>query len=681
MPRVKFSINPAITDDVILNYTLSPVSVFYTRDTLNPSIARLTLGVTNNTGQQLVIDGIQVKIPVSSDPYDPEALTSDPSSIDPISLQPTTWDFQKGGDGIYRAEPIIPGTPIEDKESLTFQLKNIVVNREEGTVLILITENDGGGNFPTEGKQILKIKSDLNIDKFDANPTEVAAGKSSELSWITTGAARVTLLPGDFPGIKTNDSVIVNPTSTTPYTLTAYGEGPNVSNQVTILVKPPEIVDFTASPNPVDINEEFTLEWETENGNTASITPAPGEVALIGSTPEAISGTTVFTLTVTALSNQSQNRPLTVNVNPVEIKSFIAEPSYGVKQGQEVILSWDVKSTSAVFLDPYGAVEPIDSRRVAPGNPTIYTLTAEGEPKTILDNITVLPIPLGWHIWSNVAPWYSNVRPVLVEFNNLIYAIETWDLPKVYSSHDGSSWETISSTTNITERQGAQGVIFQNKIWLMGGFDRNGSPLNDVWSSEDGKVWQQEPIAEWSGRGNFGCIVLNDKIFVMGGQGSAAFNDIWSSDDGKTWTQETNNAAWDPRSAFGLTMLEGTLYLMAGRGTTSQNLYSDVWSSQDGITWQWVTTSNEWSRRSFPNVATIGNELWLYGGVDAQGVALNDLYISRDATKWTSTTAAPTNKAVLTAGSINYQDALWLIGGGADPGYINRKVFSFTRIN
>ena len=68
--------------------------------------------------------------------------------------------------------------------------------------------------------------------------------------------------------------------------------------------------------------------------------------------------------------------------------------------------------------------------------------------------------------------------------------------------------------------------------------------LNDVWSSEDATTWTSlTSKAAWAGRKNFGMIVYNKKIWVLGGLMAGLggkqvpSNSIWSSSDGVEWLQ------------------------------------------------------------------------------------------------------------------------------------------------
>src|SRR5258707_1291566 len=163
-------------DSVLLDYVIVPNSVYYTRDPLNPSTVTLTIGVSNSTGSPIDIRGFQVLIPVSADPNDQNALTTSASSIQPVSLQPTTWSFQRVGDGLFRAVPIPPVTGVKAGESITFQLAGLAVNQAHGTAQVIITQYEKDGTTLTKPLQVEKIRSTLNIDSFAGYPVNIASG-------------------------------------------------------------------------------------------------------------------------------------------------------------------------------------------------------------------------------------------------------------------------------------------------------------------------------------------------------------------------------------------------------------------------------------------------------------------------------------------------------------------------
>ena len=89
-------------------------------------------------------------------------------------------------------------------------------------------------------------------------------------------------------------------------------------------------------------------------------------------------------------------------------------------------------------------------------------------------------------------------------------------------------------------------IIFNNKMWVIGGTSETGA-VNNIWYSDDGEHWEkQATIGEtFSKRYSHQTIVFNNQLYVIGGYSGIPGdrkNDIWSSYDGITWSQITTSA-------------------------------------------------------------------------------------------------------------------------------------------
>jgi hypothetical protein len=136
-------------------------------------------------------------------------------------------------------------------------------------------------------------------------------------------------------------------------------------------------------------------------------------------------------------------------------------------------------------------------------------------------------------------------------------SFENWDYSwkhhGIGTGYDGNlSFTRIVPGQNIDPRSGHASVIFQNGIWIFGGYDPNvrgdKSPyLSDVWHSEDGRTWTPvTDAAPWKGRRGHQVIVFKDQLYLIGGYRvyvkdgisyGGAVNDVWRSADGITWEE------------------------------------------------------------------------------------------------------------------------------------------------
>ncbi len=88
----------------------------------------------------------------------------------------------------------------------------------------------------------------------------------------------------------------------------------------------------------------------------------------------------------------------------------------------------------------------------------------------------------------------------------------------------GKLWKEITTAAPWNGRNGHQSVVFDNKIWVIGGGYKN-----DVWSSPDGTNWiKVTAIAPRSVSLGHQSVVLDNKIWIIGGtdNNSAIKNDV-----------------------------------------------------------------------------------------------------------------------------------------------------------
>jgi hypothetical protein len=218
-----------------------------------------------------------------------------------------------------------------------------------------------------------------------------------------------------------------------------------------------------------------------------------------------------------------------------------------------------------------------------------------------------------------------------VQFKNAVYGlghfegnIEKFSLQNcIYRTSDLQHWDTISKSSTLPKRFFYHPFVFNDKIWIIGGEDKNtqysdvwnsvdGSTWkklkdnlpfgkrsrsqfvelnkqlflldNDVWSSRDGLNWQRETSEILKGENIFGyaAVVFDNKIWLLGCNRNGKFSSqVLVSSDGKTW--HTEQAPWTPRGGIAATVHAGKIYMTGGKygGTPDKPefIYSnDVWT-------------------------------------------------------------------------------------------------------
>jgi len=262
---------------------------------------------------------------------------------------------------------------------------------------------------------------------------------------------------------------------------------------------------------------------------------------------------------------------------------------------------------------------------------------------------------------------------------------------KIFRGYPVPAWTKISATSPWAPRDSAGELVFDNRMWLFGGYIP--ATVNDVWCSSDGVKWIQTgtipapkgvdiPVAfvlnnrmwitdvegnlfsspdgakwtlvtghaPWKGRHAAGGVVFKGKIWVMGGsQNGKILNDIWSSPDGVQWKLETDCAPWPKRQIHNNLMeLDDKLWLIGGGIIGSSyypfQAYNDVWNSEDGVHWEKVTGNAPWASRIWSSSVVYKNRLWLLGGFRSEPVweNLGDIWYSANGAEWRQLTAAPT---------------------------------------
>jgi hypothetical protein len=144
-------------------------------------------------------------------------------------------------------------------------------------------------------------------------------------------------------------------------------------------------------------------------------------------------------------------------------------------------------------------------------------------------------------------------------------------------------WEEVTASAPWGARGYLSNVVFNNSMWVMGGFKSWGSLryMNDVWSSSDGASWTLATLEEaWVDRATHTCVVYNDPMWMLGGSRTYHgynLNDVWSSSDGlASWTRIHQVAPWSARGGHTSVVFNDRMWVIGGFST---GYLSDVWQS------------------------------------------------------------------------------------------------------
>jgi hypothetical protein len=211
-----------------------------------------------------------------------------------------------------------------------------------------------------------------------------------------------------------------------------------------------------------------------------------------------------------------------------------------------------------------------------------------------------------------------------VQLNGAIYALGSLTgnyegftvSPKILRTRDLESWETVAETSNLPQRIFYGAVVFDGKIWMIGGYDGK-NYLNDVWKSADGVHWARvAENAPWSPRTTSVVTVFKDEIWLLGGgaiDGDKEINptsesEAWATKDGKTWRRVQADLRRKWRGAP--VVFDSKLWLIgANRGGTFE---SAVWMTENGSNWKELPAP--WSPRGGVAAWVFGDKLFMTGG-------------------------------------------------------------------
>jgi hypothetical protein len=157
----------------------------------------------------------------------------------------------------------------------------------------------------------------------------------------------------------------------------------------------------------------------------------------------------------------------------------------------------------------------------------------------------------------------------------------------VYSTTDGINWTRHNDAPWSARGVYSGNVVLGGKMWVLGGgvYDVNFANTlfyNDVWSTADGDNWVQSvDYAPWFSRQFHNVVVFDDKMWVIAGvnrnatsfveSSSGNLNDVWYSSDGVNWYQ-LPNTPWPHRHGSSVEVLNDELYLMAGNNIPAYDL-------------------------------------------------------------------------------------------------------------
>ncbi|PCE66428.1 hypothetical protein B7P33_03795 [Sediminicola luteus] len=247
----------------------------------------------------------------------------------------------------------------------------------------------------------------------------------------------------------------------------------------------------------------------------------------------------------------------------------------------------------------------------------------------------------------------------------------------VWASEDGLHWETMVETAPFLGRRHFGASVMQDQIWLVGGElgqPNNLTQTNEVWTSKNGSEWFQvepkSPNAIFSPRRRHTLTTFNDKLFLVAGGTHGTYgqsrNDVWSTKDGAEWKIAIFNAPFAPREDHAALVFEDRLWIVGGFSKTTGNpvFLNDVWFTKNGVDWHQATENAAFTARRGHSLTTDGDYMYLIGGDSEDYVYHNDIWRSANGIDWEMVTTEDSSFGPRSDhASVYFNQLHWIING------------------
>ena len=268
---------------------------------------------------------------------------------------------------------------------------------------------------------------------------------------------------------------------------------------------------------------------------------------------------------------------------------------------------------------------------------------------------------------------------------------------KGYTTKVGDTWASLSSLAAFSPRDSYNSIVFDDKIWIIGGYDGDfvqsyenetsfipSTFKNDIWYSPDAVNWYiatQHPIFEFRSNYASASCVFDNKIWITGGRQVDNYynDDVWNSADGINWSRVTNTSGFSGRVGHKMVAFNGYMWVVGGYdGNTNAGFKSDVWRSTNGVNWECVTADTGFSGRCLFGMLVFDGKMWVIGGhyttYIVRGSVSNPIIVemnhknaevwsSSDGVNWTLETANPGFMPRSGHASAVHNGRMWISGG------------------
>lgn len=156
-----------------------------------------------------------------------------------------------------------------------------------------------------------------------------------------------------------------------------------------------------------------------------------------------------------------------------------------------------------------------------------------------------------WSLVTDMAPFISAQSHAALEFNGRLFLIrdglnETELGNTVWSTTDGMNW-TKETSNALPNREDFNAVVFNDEMYVLSGVlykDGVDEYYNEVYKSADGVTWTQVATIgiPYTERAQGQALVYDNKIWVIGGRDytTSVGKGLWYTENGSEWYEYTN---------------------------------------------------------------------------------------------------------------------------------------------
>jgi hypothetical protein len=286
------------------------------------------------------------------------------------------------------------------------------------------------------------------------------------------------------------------------------------------------------------------------------------------------------------------------------------------------------------------------------------------QPETV--SMPAAPAATTGYTWTKLldsAAWKKNYNYQLFSIRDTLWTLHP---DGCWFSVNGKDWTKSPLANAIHNQAFLDYAYFKGALYGLGHFEGNIETFQfrpEIYRSTDMRNWQTISLkSDLPVRFFYHPFVFNDKIWIIGGEDKdTKYADAWNSVDGITWTRVKDNLPFGKRSGSQVLTLNDTLYL----------LDNDVWRSADGLNWEQICPEIVAGEQIFGYAALVFDaRIWLLG-CNRNGQFTSQVLSSSDGKNWEGSDAPWLPRGGIAA--VTHQGKVYMTGGkyGGTPNHPN----------